>query len=298
MKVHPVLKDSSVIKLAFGIIVFIFAMYVILIFSGTASVYPEKINYIGTFTTAPANTSYFMGIQPVMDTGTLKVVLTEQKGWMNQSRALMKIPADAENISFLLMKPDFSLTIPEKIAEEAGVERVPYQQYENLSLVKEKDGVLVIRPDLIDNYYGVEFFLPNQILHPSASQISISIPLYSSGTSISPGLHQVCNYQIQIYLPKNYELISSVPSPSRFKVIGDTLAIYQFDVDATATDLLINLENRFITRDIRNIQILLGTLIGFSTSLIIAEIIELIARKDELLEIHRNRRIRDRKKDE
>jgi len=200
------------------------------------------------------------------------------------------------NISFLIWSSDDNQIIPEKIAEDSRVTRVPYETYENLTLAQDKGGILIIRPDLIPHYYGVEFFLKEQISHPSSDQLSISIPMYSAGAAIAPGLHQVSSYQIQIYLPKNYELVSSVPSPSRFKVIGDTLAIYQFDVDATATDLLINLENRFITRDLHNIQILLGTLIGFSTGLIIAQIFEILSRKEEFIEVHRHyRRMRDQK---
>jgi hypothetical protein len=298
MRFHPILKEGPVIKLIFGCIVFSLAMYTIIILSQTSSFYPQDRDYIGTFTTASENTSYFMGIQPIMGTDSLKVILTQQQGWENQSRALIKIPQEAENISFLIMPKQTGIIIPEKIAEDSQVIRVPYQVHENLSLAIEKRGILVIRPDLIDNYYGVEFFLPTQMSHPSPSQVSISIPLYSAGESISTGLHQVSRYQVQIYLPKNYELISSVPSPTRFKVIGDTRAIYQFDVNATATDLLINLENRFITRDIRNIQILLGTLIGFSTSLIISQIIDIVSRKDEVINKHRKGRRKEEDEDE
>ncbi|PKL59242.1 MAG: hypothetical protein CVV33_08845 [Methanomicrobiales archaeon HGW-Methanomicrobiales-4] len=296
MVLHPVLKEGPVIKLAFGIIVFILAMSNVIILSQTSSIYPEETGYnIGTFTTAKENSTYFMTIQPVLETGLLKVTINEQQDWSNQSRALLKVPADAENISFLIMPPNNLITSPEKIAEQTYLTRVPYQEHENLSLAIEKGGLLIIRPDLIENYYGVEFFLPHQIIHRSRSQISLSIPLYYAGKSIHPGLQQVTQYKIQILMPENYELISSVPSPVRFHFIGNNLAIYEFNVDATATDLLINLENRFITKDLQNIQILLGTLIGFSTSLIISQSIEIISRKEEI--INKNRKRKDEPED-
>jgi hypothetical protein len=96
------------------------------------------------------------------------------------------------------------------------------------------------------------------------------------------GVTQVTRYKIQVSLPKNYELINSAPKPTRFKVTGNNLAVYQFDVNASESDLMLTLENRLITRDINNLRVLLGTLLGFSTMFSITNTIEILTRKKEI----------------
>jgi hypothetical protein len=193
----------------------------------------------------------------------------------------MVVPDNAENISFLQM-PDRDITYPDKIAESTDTIRIPYDHYENLSLAKESGGVLVVKPDAIDHYYGVEVFVPGWIRQTSLSQVSIVIPLYAMGGDQIAGVNQVTKYIVQVQLPKNYELINSVPKPTRFKVTGNNLAVYQFDVDASESDLMLTLENRLITRDINNIRVILGTLLGFSTMFSITNTIEILTRKKEI----------------
>ncbi|HWQ66646.1 MAG TPA: hypothetical protein VN372_07230 [Methanospirillum sp.] len=281
MALHPFFKESSVLKLILGLFVFIITVSIIVCLSETTSNYPEEAKYIGVLTTSSDKTAYFMGIVSDIETDTLRVVLTELNGWKNQSRCMIIIPPDTTNISFLTMQGKIPPVIPEKIVESSYASRIPYSSYENLSLAREK-GLLVVKPDKIKDYYGIEFYLHGLIRHPSLSQIIFVVPLYYSGEGISPELHEVTLYKTQVRIPRNYDLISSVPASSRFKVSGDNLAIYEFNADPSGSDLLLNLENRFITRSISNIQILLGTLVGFSTSLIITQSIDLISRKEEI----------------
>ena len=170
---------------------------------------------------------------------------------------------------------------PDKIAESTDTVRVPYEQYENLTLAKEKNGVLIVKPDYVDRYYGIEFYAPGWIHQTSPSQFSIVIPLYAAGTNISPGVHQINSYRIHVSIPKNYELTDSIPTPSRFKVTGNNLAVYQFEMNATDNDLMLQLENRLMTRDNNNLKVLLGVILGSSMMFAISMAIELIMKKEE-----------------
>lgn len=276
------MKEHPVLKLILGLVVFFFTISSLLYLSYTISFYPEDLDYVGVFTEKNESTEYFIGLYPLIEQKTMGIVITEWGGYEDQSRCLMVVPDNADNISFLQMPEREGITYPDKIAESTDTIRIPYDEYENLSLVKESGGVLVVKPHTIDRYYGVEVFVPGWIRQTSLSQVSIVIPLYAMGSDQIPGVNQVTKYKVQVQLPKNYELVNSVPKPTRFKVTGNNLAVYQFDVDAAESDLMLTLENRLITRDINNIRVMLGTLLGFSTMFSITNTIEILARKKEI----------------
>lgn len=282
MKIPSYMKEHPVLKLILGLVVFFFTISSLLYLSYTSSFYPEDLDYVGVFTEKNESTEYFIGLYPLIEQKTMGIVITEWGGYEDQSRCLMVVPDNADNISFLQMPEREGITYPDKIAESTDTIRIPYDEYENLSLVKESGGVLVVKPHTIDGYYGVEVFVPGWIRQTSLSQISIVIPLYAMGSDQIPGVNQVTKYKVQVQLPKNYELVNSVPKPTRFKVTGNNLAVYQFDVDAAESDLMLTLENRLITRDINNIRVMLGTLLGFSTMFSITNTIEILARKKEI----------------
>lgn len=282
MKIPSYMKEHPVLKLILGLVVFFFTISSLLYLSYTSSFYPEELDYVGVFTEKNENAKYFIGLYPLIEQKTMGIVITEWGGYDHQSRCLMVVPDNAENISFLQMPEREGITYPDKIAESTDTIRIPYDRYENLSLAKENGGVLVVKPDAIDDYYGVEVFVPGWIRQTSLSQVSIVIPLYAMGDEQIPGVSQVTKYIVQVQLPKNYELINSVPKPTRFKVTGNNLAVYQFDVDASESDLMLTLENRLITRDLNNIRVILGTLLGFSTMFSITNTIEILTRKKEI----------------
>jgi len=282
MKIPSFLKEHPVLKLILGLVVFAITVSSLLYLSYTSSFYPEKLSYVGVFSEGGPESEYFIGLYPLIDQKTMGIVITEWGGHQNQSRCLMVVPKNAENISFLQMPDNEEIQYPDKIAESTDAVRVPYEQYENLTLAKESGGVLIVKPGVIENYYGVEFFVPGWIRLTSLSQVSIVIPLYAMGQGQIPGVEQVTHYRIQVSLPKNYELVNSVPKPTRFKVTGNNNALYQFDVDASESDLMLTLENRLITRDINNLRVLLGTLLGFSMMFSITNTIDIISRKKEI----------------
>jgi hypothetical protein len=275
-------NESPPVRLILGLVVFFSCLFCLLYLSFTGSFYPDELNYVGVFSSETAGTEYFIGVYPIVEKKTLGIVLTEWGDYHNQSRSIMIVPVDAENISFLKMDEKKDVQYPDKIAESMDAVRIPYEKYENLSLVKENNGVLVVKPDHIKGYYGIEFYAPGWIQQTSSSQVSIVIPLYAAGSEISSEVSQISRYRIQVSIPKNYELISSVPSPTRFKVTGNNLAVYQFDMNATDSDLMINLENRFITRDNNNLKILLGTILGSAMMFSITTAIEIIRRREEI----------------
>ncbi|GEM_PF-2173737 len=282
MKIPAYMKEHPVLKLILGLVVFCFTISALLYLSYTSSFYPENLDYIGIYSEKSDNAEYFLGLYPLIEQKTMGIVITEWKDYKNQSKCLMVVPDTAENISFLQMPEREGIVYPDKIAESTDTIRIPYEQYENLSRVKETGGVLLVKPGMIEGYYGVEIFVPGWIHQTSLSQVSIVIPLYAMGNEEIAGVTQVTRYKIQVSLPKNYELINSAPKPTRFKVTGNNLAVYQFDVNASESDLMLTLENRLITRDINNLRVLLGTLLGFSTMFSITNTIEILTRKKEI----------------
>jgi len=281
MGFHSRFNESPVLKLILGLMIFSSSLMLLISLSFTSSFYPDDLNYVGVFSVESPGSDYYIGVYPAIEKKTLGIVLTEWGDYHNQSRCLMVVPENAENISFLQMPDMKGIQYPDKITESRDAERIPYERYENLSLARAKKGLLVVKPEHIEGYYGVEFFAPGWIYQTSSSQVSIVIPLYSAGSGIAPGVNQVTRYRIQVSIPKNYELVSSVPNPSRFKVTGNNLAVYQFDLNSTDSDFMLTLENRFRTRDNNNLKILLGTILGSAMMFTISAAIEIIRRKEE-----------------
>jgi len=278
------LISVSLLKIIVPLVIFLSAVFVIISLNQSTSFYPKDLGYIGVFTLNDHPPDYFIGINPDIEKNSLQVLMGETGPWENQSPCKIIIPKEATNISFLVMPDNETEISPDKIVQCSMADRVPYEIYENQSSVftTTEDtafGTLIIKPKKIHRYFGVEFILPGWISQRSPSQVSIVIPLLNGNGGGSQDLTGIDNFSVQMTVPSDYELLSSVPQSSRFKVNGNNQAMYQFSINASNTDFVATLENHLKSSNINNLRVFLGILIGVTPMPIIMGIIDLIQKR-------------------
>lgn len=134
--------------------------------------------------------------------------------------------------------------------------------------------IIKIYPKKIENFTGgIEFFWTDGYKKLGFSNLGFSLAFRSEPWVPNAQLHRIRNYTIRVWTPAaNYALVSSIPQPLEFKLIG----YHHFDIDIYKTDLVAIFENNTLSKTRDYYFIIFSTLLGIGLALVVGEIIGFI----------------------
>jgi hypothetical protein len=276
ISVLKILIREDVLTFIIGISLFIFVFSTIINTSSTDQLYPDRTLPINIYTKGDPDTPFFLGV--IMKEGSDNAVLliNQWNSPSNQSDYLISFSRPVDSIEFALQKKPGGYENRTRILDFAQRRHVSYSKMypetANTSLSR-----IVISPDSIPNYYGIECNMQGIVKRVSAFQKTVSVHLKIDPEEEINGYRPVRNIIAQVVPPSDYSVENAMPEAVLMSLIGDSFAANEFAVDATKTDLFVLYENRFIERDIRILEIILGMLLSLATYFMATGFIKIIA---------------------
>lgn len=287
-EMHKKLKSIlGVIPLLIGLSLIGVSIITISYLTSSASYYPENIAGLDILHDGNGDPEVFVGLVPLH--GTQEVYATIfisdwEKSLTNCSQIQVYFPGVTYHHSYLL---ESELPVPETPAlwGEAwpkllyNESRHPLSSKMELAWVREPwlcQDIIKIHPKQIEDFVGgIEFLWRNGLQKLSFTEVCFILP-FQAPHSQGVQLNTIRKYQVQLWSPIDYELISSIPKPSRFQLFGRRGALYQFDIDVQKSDLVVIFEDRK-QASIRNyLLIIFSTLLGIGLTIVVGEVISTI----------------------
>lgn len=262
-------------EIMIGIILIMIAIFSLFILTTNNSTYPNEWGFFCISTNSSNETPYFVGIFFDNETNEAKYVITEWTYSKNQSDFYITVPEEPLKIHYLTVNDSeinsekFKYT--EKIYESLFMRRVDYPyEPEYFNNPPNDQYAFAVIPKDVTNYYGIEFNLKKPLMGISISEKQFILPIDTLKIPEGNKPIDVQKYRIQVESPDNYELISSVPQPSRFLLRGHRSALYQFDIDDVQKgSLSISFQDKELNSKITIFLIIFSAMLGIGFTILI-----------------------------
>jgi hypothetical protein len=270
-----ILIREDVLTFIVGISLFIFVFSTILNISSTEQLFQDNITPINIYTKGDTNLPFFLGVVMKEGSDNAVVLINQWEDPDNQSDFLITFSEPVDNIELALQKKPGGDNRT-RILDFADRRHVPYSKmYPETSNTKISQ--LFLNPQNISHFYGVECNVKGIVRRVSSFQKTVSVPLKIDPKEEIDGYKPVKNVIVQVVPPGDYTAQDSIPQAEMLSLIGDHLSANEFEVDTTKTDLFVLYENRFIERDIRIMDVILGMIISLATFYIATGFLKIVA---------------------
>ncbi|MDD1725132.1 MAG: hypothetical protein LUQ07_08400 [Methanospirillum sp.] len=271
-----ILIREDVLTFILGISLFIFVFSTIINISVTDQLYPEKVVPVHIYTRGDPDVPFFLGVIMKEGSNNAIILINQWEKPENQSDFLVSFAEPVQNIEIALQKKKADDGNRTRLLDFTSRRHIQYekiyQETGNTSISR-----IPINPQEISHFYGIECNVRGITRKVSAFQKTVSVSLKTDPGEEIEGYKPVRNIIAQVVPPSDYSVENAMPEAVLLSFIGEHFSANEFFVDTTKTDLFVLYENRFIERDIRILEIILGMLLSLATYFIATGFIKMVA---------------------
>lgn len=271
-----ILIREDVLTFILGISLFIFVFSTIINISATDQLYPEKIVPVHIYTKGDPEQPFFLGVVMKDGSNNAIMLINQWDNSENQSDFLVVFSEPIQNIEVALQKKKEGDGNRTRVLDFAGRRHIPfekiYPETKNTNITR-----IFVNPRDISHFYGIECNVGGITRKVSSFQKTVSVSLKIDPGEEIEGYRPVRNIIAQVVPPSDYSVENAMPEAVLLSFIGEHFSANEFPVDTTKTDLFVLYENRFIERDIRILEIILGMLLSLATYFMATGFIKMVA---------------------